>query len=109
MVINPSRGPIQGYPEVHQNQIYVLGGSKKVSDQRKQQPIKLNNAVNIQTAIRSIRSDDERGFESNEKPRQINNYQNQQAHQYMHQQAPNFGGSRENEDNVFKKFGRKSK
>ena len=58
MMINPSKGPMQGYPEVHQNQIYVIRDSKKVSDQRKQQPIKLNNAVNIQTAIRSIRSDD---------------------------------------------------
>ncbi len=62
MMIYPSKGQFQVYPEVHQNQIYVLGGSKKVSDQRKQHPIKLNNAVNIQTAIRSIRSDEERGI-----------------------------------------------
>ena len=39
----------------------------------------------------------------------MNNYQNQPAHQYMHQQNPNFGGSREDEENIFKKFGRKSK
>lgn len=60
ILINPNydrRGMVQSNQGYQLNQIspvYVVGGSRKLSDPSKQQ-LNLNN-LNIQTALRSIRS-----------------------------------------------------
>lgn len=65
ILINPTKGMVQSNQVYHSNeahnlkQIYVTGGSKKNSDSTKQiQPTKLGNGINVQTAIKSIRSED---------------------------------------------------
>ncbi len=49
---------IRNQPNDPQIQIYTVGGSKKFSDPTKQQ-MNLNN-INLQTALRSIKSEDGR-------------------------------------------------
>lgn len=50
----------QFYQQNGPSQVYMMAGSKQFSDPTKQS--NLNNNMNIQTALKSIRSSDERLF-----------------------------------------------